>query len=132
VLRNVGERTAGSGPGGSVWLRLVLPRHRASSWRHGVFSTPSSLSRGRQRLLSLFGKLGIDALIGDETRPSGAVETEEDARRYAALFQANRARIDGILVSLPNGTRGCFCILTGVEQSQAVAEPRLQTPPLAS
>jgi L-fucose isomerase-like protein len=67
------------------------------------FFNPELAANGRQRLLSVLKKLGIGAVIGEEgATPNGAVESLEDARRYAALFQAHRAAIDGILVSLPN------------------------------
>jgi len=106
VLRNIGQGTAGSRPGGAYRLRLVEVSPAATLGvivaTRGVFN-PELTVQGRRRLLSLPEKLGIKALIGDESATSsGAVETEQDARRYAALFQANRARIDGILVSLPN------------------------------
>jgi L-fucose isomerase-like protein len=34
--------------------------------------------------------------------PNGAIESGADARKCAAHFQANRSKIDGIIVSLPN------------------------------
>ena len=40
-------------------------------------------------------------LTPEDTR-FGVVETLEDAKRCAALFKANRDRIDGVIVTLPN------------------------------
>ena len=41
-------------------------------------------------------------VLGPEDSKHGAVETHEEAKRCAALFQKNRDRIDGVIVSLPN------------------------------
>ena len=41
-------------------------------------------------------------VLGPQDSKHGAVETREDAKKCAALFQANRDKIDGIIVSLPN------------------------------
>ncbi len=38
----------------------------------------------------------------EKATPGGAIETRAHARKVAALFQSNRERIDGIIVSLPN------------------------------
>jgi L-fucose isomerase-like protein len=57
----------------------------------------------RRDLLRLFGELAIDAVLLDEQATKlGAVETWEHAKRCADLFRANRDRIQGVLVSLPN------------------------------
>ncbi len=56
----------------------------------------------RREVLTLLAELGIDAVILDEVATHlGAVETWEQAQTCAALFQANRHRIDGILIVLP-------------------------------
>ena len=41
-------------------------------------------------------------VLTPEESKHGAVETHEEAKRCAALFQKNRERIDGVIVSLPN------------------------------
>lgn len=58
---------------------------------------------GRAQILSELDKAGYDTVIlsTDET-PTGAVETIQDARKCADLFSANRNKIDGIVVILPN------------------------------
>jgi len=61
------------------------------------------VSEGRSDILKLFGDMGIEPVILDEDATKlGAVETWAHARRCADLFMANRERIDGVLVSLPN------------------------------
>jgi L-fucose isomerase-like protein len=61
---------------------------------------PVRASRGE--LLALLESMGIEPLVLDEeATPLGAVETWEQAKTCAALFRANRERIDGILVVLP-------------------------------
>jgi L-fucose isomerase-like protein len=65
---------------------------------------PDHLAKtGREEMLSALGRAGIDvvALTPEESK-YGAVETREEARRCAELFQRNRERIDGIVVTLPN------------------------------
>ncbi|BAS27954.1 L-fucose/L-arabinose isomerase family protein [Limnochorda pilosa] len=59
---------------------------------------------GRQEILRVLDEEGIDAVILDPeaTRVYGAVENWSDAKKCADLFKANRDRIDGILVTLPN------------------------------
>ncbi len=61
------------------------------------------VGEARRDLLKLFGELDIDAVLLDEQATKlGAVETWEHAKRCAALFRANRDRIAGVIVSLPN------------------------------
>ena len=61
------------------------------------------VGEARRDLLKLFGELGIDAVLLDEQATKlGAVETWEHAKRCADLFRANRDRIAGVVVSLPN------------------------------
>lgn len=56
----------------------------------------------RRQVLALLDELGMEAVILDENAtPMGAVETWEQVKQCAALFKANRDRIDGILVVLP-------------------------------
>ncbi|HNY39744.1 MAG TPA: L-fucose/L-arabinose isomerase family protein [Bryobacteraceae bacterium] len=61
------------------------------------------VAEARRDLLKLFGELEIDAVVLDEQATKlGAVETWEHAKRCAELFRANRDRICGVVVSLPN------------------------------
>jgi L-fucose isomerase-like protein len=61
------------------------------------------VSEARGEILDLFGKLHIDAvLVGENETKLGSVETYAHAKISAELFKANRDRIDGILVVLPN------------------------------
>jgi L-fucose isomerase-like protein len=61
------------------------------------------VSEGRNDILKLFGDMGIEPVILDkEATKLGAVETWQHARRCAELFAANRERIEGVLVCLPN------------------------------
>jgi L-fucose isomerase-like protein len=58
---------------------------------------------GRQEVLRVLAKEGIDAIILDiADTPFGSVETLQDAEKCADLFKARRTEIDGILVTLPN------------------------------
>ena len=58
---------------------------------------------GRRQLLAQLDQLGIGYRIlpVEETR-NGAVETREEAVKYARFFRENRDSIDGIVVALPN------------------------------
>jgi len=57
----------------------------------------------RRDLLKVFGEMGIEAVLLDEQASKlGAVETWEHAKRCAELFRANRDRISGVVVCLPN------------------------------
>ena len=54
-------------------------------------------------MMQALAKAGMDCVVlGPEDSKHGAVETHEEAKRCAALFQKNRERIDGVIVSLPN------------------------------
>ncbi len=72
------------------------------------FFSPQLAREGRRALLARMERLGLRAVILDEGAPGanaasgGLVETRSDALRCAALFQAQRERIDGVVVSLPN------------------------------
>lgn len=65
---------------------------------------PDELVReGRKKLLALLKKQGYSVVVLDEKDTKfGSVETWEDAKKCAALFQERRADIDGVLVTLPN------------------------------
>lgn len=61
------------------------------------------VGEARRDLLKLFNELDIEPVILDErTTKLGAVETWEHAKKCGELFAANRARIDGVLICLPN------------------------------
>ena len=58
---------------------------------------------GRKVILKVLEEQGFDVVILPESaRQSGTVESINDARACADLFKANREKIDGILITLPN------------------------------
>ena len=65
---------------------------------------PDHLAKtGREEMLQALERAGMSAVaLSPEQSKYGAVESHEEAKRCAALFQQNRDRIDGIIVSLPN------------------------------
>jgi len=65
---------------------------------------PGQLAKsGREEMINALAKAGMDAIVlGPEDSKHGAVETHEEAKRCAALFQKHRDKIDGVIVSLPN------------------------------
>lgn len=65
---------------------------------------PASLAeRGREQFLAKLESEGYDAVIlPKDATPYGAVETYEDAQKYAKLFREEADRIDGVVVVLPN------------------------------
>jgi len=61
------------------------------------------VTEARNDILTLFQEMNIEpVLLGENDTKLGSVETWGDAKRCADLFQANRSRMDGVLVSLPN------------------------------
>lgn len=66
----------------------------------------SELARDvRRQLLKTLDELGYDyVILPEDATPTGSssIETREDGMKCAELFRANRDRIDGIIVSLPN------------------------------
>ncbi|MDR3515947.1 MAG: fucose isomerase [Azospirillaceae bacterium] len=57
----------------------------------------------RSQILAQFTALNYDVrILPVDATKSGAVETREDARRYARYFGEHRDAIDGIVVVLPN------------------------------
>jgi L-fucose isomerase-like protein len=61
------------------------------------------VSEARRDLLQLFAECEIEPVIlGEHETKLGAVETWQHAKRCAELFRANRDRIAGVVVSLPN------------------------------
>ncbi len=65
---------------------------------------PDQLAKvGREEMIQALAKAGMESVVlMPEESKHGAVETHEEAKRCAALFQKNRERIDGVIVSLPN------------------------------
>lgn len=58
---------------------------------------------GRVEMLRALEEEGIDAVIIDAALTNhGAIESRDEAKACAALFRANRERLDGIVVTLPN------------------------------
>lgn len=58
--------------------------------------------RARREAIVMLAGLGVEVVIPDESASNmGALETWEDAKRWAAHFRDHRDRIDGILVLLP-------------------------------
>lgn len=58
---------------------------------------------GRREMISALEDAGAEVIaVGVEETKFGAIETREEARRCAALFQQHRHAIDGVIVSLPN------------------------------
>ena len=65
---------------------------------------PDQLAKsGREEMIQALAKAGMDCVVlGPDDSKHGAVETHEEAKRCAALFQKNRERLDGVIVALPN------------------------------
>src|SRR6202795_4958472 len=65
---------------------------------------PGQLAKsGREEMMRALAQAGIDSVVlGPEESKTGSFETHEEARRCAALFQKNRERLDGVIVTLPN------------------------------
>jgi len=65
---------------------------------------PDQLAKsGREQMMHTLEQAGMSCIVlGPEQSKHGAVETHDEAKRCAALFQQNRDRIDGVIVSLPN------------------------------
>ncbi len=68
----------------------------------GVFNGALATS-GRQNLIEVVEKLGYKTVIlPPDATPTGVVETYNDGRICAALFEQHRKEIDGVIISLPN------------------------------
>jgi L-fucose isomerase-like protein len=65
---------------------------------------PDHLARsGREAMIRALELAGISAVVlGPEDSKHGALGTRDDAKKCAALFDANRDKIDGVIVALPN------------------------------
>ena len=68
-----------------------------------AFFNPTVAVAAREQVLAQLAKLKIAALIlpAGETE-NGAVQSRQDAQRYANFFRRHRDEIDGIVVLLPN------------------------------
>jgi L-fucose isomerase-like protein len=67
------------------------------------FFNSALAAQGRKDLVRLLEKLGYGyVILPEDATPTGAIETLEDARRCARLFNEKREEIDGIIISLPN------------------------------
>lgn len=61
------------------------------------------IGEAQKDLKKLFDEMGINAvMLTEKDSKLGSVETWEDAKKCAALFDAHRKEISGILVVLPN------------------------------
>ena len=59
--------------------------------------------QGRKTVLAVLKEEGIDAVaLSPKDTKYGSVESLSEAKKCADLFKANREKIDGILVTLPN------------------------------
>ena len=65
---------------------------------------PDHLAKeGREEIVKALTAAGIEPLVlTPEESKYGAVETRVESRKCADLFRANRDRIDGVIVTLPN------------------------------
>jgi len=65
---------------------------------------PGELAKqGREEMIQALNKAGMDAVVlGPDDSSHGAVETHEEAKRCAALFQKRSKELDGVIVTLPN------------------------------
>jgi len=65
---------------------------------------PDHLAKeGREEIIRALRNAAIEPVIlGPEDSKYGAVETRAESRKCADLFRANRHRIDGVIVTLPN------------------------------
>ena len=68
-----------------------------------AFFNSAYAPNARTDLVAQCEKLGIAyRILPLDATPNGAVETREDAHKYARFFREHRDAIDGIVVSLPN------------------------------
>lgn len=59
--------------------------------------------KGREDILRVLEQAGYEAVcLTPEDTPFGSVESRQDAKKCASLFQQNADKIDGIVVTLPN------------------------------
>jgi L-fucose isomerase-like protein len=65
---------------------------------------PSGLAKqGRIEIIETMNELGYDyVILGEKDTQFGVVESYADAKKCADIFKANREKINGIVVILPN------------------------------
>jgi L-fucose isomerase-like protein len=65
---------------------------------------PDHLAKaGREEMIRMLQSAGMQVVVcGSEDTKHGAIETRAEAKKCAALFDAHRREIDGVVVSLPN------------------------------
>ena len=65
---------------------------------------PAHLAKsGREEMIAALERASMKPIVlGPDDTQHGAVQTRDDAKKCAALFAANRDKIDGIVVTLPN------------------------------
>lgn len=110
IQSNVGGKLAAERAANAAAATTRPPRPRLSRrvtfgvivGNRGFF--PGHLARtGRDEILAALAEEGYDAVILDaEATNYGAVESRDEAKLCASLFQKHRDRIDGIIVTLPN------------------------------
>ncbi|MEJ2560712.1 MAG: fucose isomerase, partial [Anaerolineae bacterium] len=67
------------------------------------FFADKLVEAGRREVLGVLDKMGVETVAVDEvTTRLGATETWADSQKTADLLKANRDKIDGIMVTLPN------------------------------
>ncbi len=68
-----------------------------------AFFSPAPCKQARDAVLAQMERLGINAVtLPFEATDNGAVQSISDAKLYANHFAANRDKIDGIVICLPN------------------------------
>ena len=83
---------------------------------------PDHLAKsGREQMIAVLQQAGHEVVcLTPEQSKHGAVETRAEARKCADLFKANRDRMDGIIVTLPN-----FGEERGVAEALRMADLRI-------
>jgi L-fucose isomerase-like protein len=67
------------------------------------FFSPELARGGRRHLIAQIEELGHKhVILPPDATPTGAIETLDDARKCADLFNHHRSEIDGVIVALPN------------------------------
>jgi len=67
------------------------------------FFSPQLAAEGRRQLVAKLDNMGYECVIlPEDVTPTGAIETLDDAKKCARLFQERRDEIAGIIVALPN------------------------------
>ncbi len=68
-----------------------------------AFFSPAPCKTARDEVTAQLARLGIDVVtLPYEATANGAVQSIPDAELYAQHFKANRDRIDGLVICLPN------------------------------